>query len=87
MRVIPSCGTSEVSRVSHARNSSWQAADELASIALKVVVMLPPEKFRHAFYSQFVFMGLLLPIIPFVPESVCKYPLRSVFQVHTANSH
>lgn len=30
---------------------------------------MPPDKFRHGFYSQFVFVGLFVPMIWFMPES------------------
>ncbi|WVW80729.1 hypothetical protein I302_102715 [Kwoniella bestiolae CBS 10118] len=44
-----------------------------ASIALKIVVGLGPDKFRHAFYSQFVFVGLFVCVLPFLPESPWYY--------------
>lgn len=43
------------------------------SSALKIVKDMGPSKFRHAFYSQIVFLGLFFPIIPFLPETPCKW--------------
>lgn len=42
------------------------------STALRIVSKMGPAKFRHAFYSQIVFLGLFFPIIPFLPETPCK---------------
>jgi hypothetical protein len=52
------------------------ALTEAAAVALQVVSTLQPGQFRNAFYSQFVFLGLFLPLIPFIPESPCEYLLQ-----------
>lgn len=44
-----------------------------ASIALKIVGDMDPSMFRRAFYSQFAFLGLFIPFLPFLPESPCEY--------------
>jgi hypothetical protein len=68
--------TSEVSEVGCiVEHSPRSALTETAAVALQVVSTLQPGQFRNAFYSQFVFLGLFLPLIPFIPESPCEYPL------------
>jgi hypothetical protein len=52
------------------------------SSALEIVVNMGPTYFRHAFYSQIVFLGLFLPVIPFLPETPCEcQSLKCTFSI------
>lgn len=72
----PSSSLSASSPVSNYYALSLEMArtlpDITAAIALKIVVDMGPDKFRHSFYSQFVLIGTFLPLTFLIPESPCE---------------
>lgn len=71
-RCTPSFSVLASLRASQTRRFS-PIANKSAAIALKIVADMEPGKFRNAFYSEFVFVGMFLPMIVFLPESPCTW--------------